>query len=105
MDNALIGLELTERLNPESRGIVQSCSRRWALGTAATSPAQLSGGMRQQVALVGPWRRIRACYCWMNLSPHWIIGRLRLEDAIVDTLKERGKTAILVTHDLSKPLR
>ena len=53
MDNALIGLELTERLNPESRGIVQSLLKEMGLGESGNLyPAQLSGGMRQRVALV-----------------------------------------------------
>ena len=53
MDNALIGLELTERLNPESRGIVQSLLKEMGLGDSGNLyPAQLSGGMRQRVALV-----------------------------------------------------
>ncbi|AYB45041.1 ABC transporter ATP-binding protein [Paenibacillus lautus] len=106
MDNALIGLELTERLNPESRSVVGNLLREMGLGESGNLyPAQLSGGMRQRVALV----RTLATDPGLLLldEPFSALDyqtKLQLEDLIVETLKERGKTAILVTHDLSEAI-
>ncbi|CAM3846086.1 MULTISPECIES: ABC transporter ATP-binding protein [Paenibacillus] len=106
MDNALIGLELTERLNPDSRSEVQSLLKEMGLaGSGPLYPAQLSGGMRQRVALV----RTLATDPGLLLldEPFSALDyqtKLQLEDLIVETLKERGKTAILVTHDLSEAI-
>ncbi|KOP68819.1 spermidine/putrescine ABC transporter ATP-binding protein [Bacillus sp. FJAT-18019] len=106
MDNALIGLELTERLNPESRSIVENLLKEMGLGESGSLyPSQLSGGMRQRVALV----RTLATDPGLLLldEPFSALDyqtKLQLEDLIVETLKERGKTAILVTHDLSEAI-
>ena len=93
MDNALIGLELTERLNPESRSVVGNLLREMGLGESGNLyPAQLSGGMRQRVALV----RTLATDPGLLLldEPFSALDyqtKLQLEDLIVETLKERGR--------------
>lgn len=68
-------------------------------------PHQLSGGMRQRVALV----RTLACRPDILLldEPFSALDyrtRLKLEDLVMDTLRRQHppKTAVLVTHDLSE---
>lgn len=106
LDNALIGLELTQRLNPESRRSVENLLKEMGLaGSGGLYPAQLSGGMRQRVALV----RTLATDPGLLLldEPFSALDyqtKLQLEDLIVMALKDRGKTAILVTHDLSEAI-
>jgi NitT/TauT family transport system ATP-binding protein len=68
-------------------------------------PPQLSGGMRQRVALV----RTLACQPDILLldEPFSALDyqtKLKLEDLIISTLRRHKKTAILVTHDLSEAI-
>lgn len=106
LDNALIGLELTGQLNANSRDQVKNMLDGMGLdGTAQLFPSQLSGGMRQRVALV----RTLATDPELLLldEPFSALDyqtKLQLEDLIVDTLHERNKAAVLVTHDLSEAI-
>jgi NitT/TauT family transport system ATP-binding protein len=68
-------------------------------------PAQLSGGMRQRVALV----RTLATEPDILLldEPFSALDyqtKLQLEDLVASTLRARGKTALLVTHDISEAI-
>ena len=77
---------------------------RYGLGEfSARYPGQLSGGMRQKVALI----RTLATKPELLLldEPFSALDfqtRLRLENKIHSILKEEGKTVILVTHDISE---
>lgn len=106
MDNALLGLELTGRLNEESRSSVLELLDGMGLGNTANQyPHQLSGGMRQRVALV---RTLATNPDLLLLDEPFSAldyqTKLQLEDLVVDTLRQRGKTGILVTHDLSEAI-
>lgn len=106
MDNTLIGLELTGRLTEQTKNHTAELLKE--MGLAASSrlyPPQLSGGMRQRVALV----RTLATDPELLLldEPFSALDyqtKLQLEDLIVETLHDRNKTAILVTHDLSEAI-
>ncbi|BFH13479.1 ABC transporter ATP-binding protein [Paenibacillus melissococcoides] len=106
LENASLGLELTKQWNRESEERVRELLNGMGLGgTEASYPHQLSGGMRQRVALVRT----------LATSPELLLldepfsaldyqTKLQLEDLVVDTLKARRKTAVLVTHDLSEAI-
>lgn len=106
MENACIGLELKGQLNAQSRERVENLLEGMGLGGTGNSfPHQLSGGMRQRVALVRT----------LALEPELLLldepfsaldyqTKLQLEDLVVETLRMREKTAILVTHDLSEAI-
>lgn len=74
-------------------------------GKEQAYPSQLSGGMRQRVALV----RTLATNPGLLLldEPFSALDyqiKLQLEDLVSETLRSRGTTAILVTHDLSEAI-
>jgi NitT/TauT family transport system ATP-binding protein len=105
-DNALLGLELTGRLDEGSRRkTLQLLADMGLAGKELSYPAQLSGGMRQRVALV----RTLATDPGLLLldEPFSALDyqiKLQLEDLVSETLLQRGTTAILVTHDLSEAI-
>lgn len=106
LDNALIGLELTGRLDERSRARTRELLAGMGLsGTENQYPSELSGGMRQRVALV----RTLATEPGLLLldEPFSALDyqtKLQLEDLVSDTLKQSGKTSVLVTHDLSEAI-
>ncbi|AIQ69250.1 ABC transporter ATP-binding protein [Paenibacillus graminis] len=106
LDNALLGLELTGRLNEISRQKTIGLLGEMGLaGKEYAYPAQLSGGMRQRVALV---RTLSTNPGLLLLDePFSALDyqiKLQLEDLVSETLRRRGTTAILVTHDLSEAI-
>ncbi|CQR56271.1 ABC transporter ATP-binding protein [Paenibacillus riograndensis] len=106
LDNALLGLELTGRLNESSRQKTIGLLGEMGLaGKEHAYPAQLSGGMRQRVALV---RTLSTDPGLLLLDePFSALDyqiKLQLEDLVSETLRRRGTTAILVTHDLSEAI-
>ena len=102
--NVLLGLEVQRSLNNETRAYALGLLERYGLGEfSARYPGQLSGGMRQKVALI----RTLATKPELLLldEPFSALDfqtRLRLGDEIHSILKEEGKTVILVTHDISE---
>ncbi|MDR0269436.1 ABC transporter ATP-binding protein [Paenibacillus sp.] len=103
-ENASIGLELTGRLDEKHLARTASLLEEMGLeGAKHMYPQQLSGGMRQRVALV----RTLATDPGILLldEPFSALDyqtKLQLEDLISETLREKNKTAVLVTHDLSE---
>ncbi|QOS79699.1 ABC transporter ATP-binding protein [Paenibacillus sp. JNUCC31] len=106
LDNVLIGLELTGTLDERSRERARELLAGMGLaGTEDQYPSELSGGMRQRVALV----RTLATDPGILLldEPFSALDyqtKLQLEDLVSDTLKASGKTSVLVTHDLSEAI-
>lgn len=106
LGNTQLGLELTGRLNERSTLMVMELLEGMGLGNTANQyPHQLSGGMRQRVALV---RTLATDPDLLLLDEPFSAldyqTKLQLEDLVVDTLRQRGKTGILVTHDLSEAI-
>lgn len=106
LSNASLGLEIQKKLNPESKDRVLRMLDTYGLGQFTDArPDSLSGGMRQRAALIRT----------LALEPELLLldepfsaldyqTRLTVCDDIFSIIQETGKTAILVTHDLSEAI-
>lgn len=103
-DNAAIGLEISGRKTEKALEDVDGLLTELGLpGSGHRYPYELSGGMRQRVALA----RTLATEPEVLLldEPFSALDlhiKLQLEDLVFQTLKRLGKTAVLVTHDLAE---
>lgn len=104
--NILLGLEVHKSLNDETRSAALRLLDTYGLASFSRHyPRQLSGGMRQKVALIRT----------LAMSPDVLLldepfssldyqTRLRLSDEVFDIIKKEHKTAILVTHDIAEAI-
>lgn len=102
--NILLGAEVTGRLTPEIKQRASRMLEQYGLKQFARSkPSELSGGMRQRAALIRT----------LLLEPELLLldepfsaldyqTRLTVSDDIGQIIRRTGKTALLVTHDLSE---
>ncbi|ACT01253.1 ABC transporter ATP-binding protein [Paenibacillus sp. JDR-2] len=103
-DNAAIGLEIAGGKTAAAMKEVDRLLSELGLpGSGSKYPHELSGGMRQRVALA----RMLATNPEVMLldEPFSALDlhiKLQLEDLVDETLKRLGKTAVLVTHDLAE---
>lgn len=105
-ENIFLGLDIQKIRSKETEQYALHLLDEMELGDFRKAyPTQLSGGMRQRVALV----RTLACQPEILLldEPFSALDyqtKLKLEDLIISTLRRHKKTAILVTHDLSEAI-
>ena len=102
--NVLLGAEINHMLNEETRKKADTLLEQYGLKPFAHArPSQLSGGMRQRAALIRT----------LILDPELLLldepfsaldyqTRLTVSDDIGQIIRQSGKTALLVTHDLSE---
>lgn len=105
-DNILLGLEIQGKKTKANTEQALGLLREMGLAeTADKYPHQLSGGMRQRVALV---RTLAANPQVILLDePFSALDyqiKLQLEELIQTTLKAKGLTGVLVTHDLGEAI-
>ncbi|NMA85970.1 MAG: ABC transporter ATP-binding protein [Tissierellia bacterium] len=106
LQNVLIGLEIMGKVDDVSHKYAEEMLNTYGLGEFKNMyPRQLSGGMRQRVAL------IRTLIVEPNLllldEPFSALDyqtRLAIADEIGIILKKEKKTALLVTHDIAEAI-
>lgn len=104
--NALLGLEIQKKLTPENIAYVDFLLEQYGLAEFKEHyPYQLSGGMRQRVALI----RTLAIHPDLLLldEPFSALDyqtRLSVSDEIGSIIRKEKKTAILVSHDISEAI-
>ena len=102
--NVCLGLSIKRKKTKENLERVSNLIEKYGLkGTEKLYPSQLSGGMRQRVALI----RTLATNPEVLLldEPFSAVDfqtRLLVQDDIHQIIKSEQKTAILVTHDISE---
>ena len=75
LSNVLFGLEIRGAKTPQNVARARSCSKT-LYGFRHKYPRQLSGGMRQRVALSSAhWPQGRISCCWTRRFRRWIIRR------------------------------
>ncbi|MBR5192192.1 MAG: ABC transporter ATP-binding protein [Clostridia bacterium] len=104
--NILLPLEIKKKVNKNSIDYANSLLDKYGLsGFKKKYPDQLSGGMRQRVALIRT----------LVFNPRLLLldepfsaldsqTRLQVCDDVYNIIKEQNKTTILVTHDISEAI-
>lgn len=104
--NIFLGLEIQHKNTKENKEYALNLLNKYGLGEFAKKrPDELSGGMRQRVALIRT----------LALKPNILLldepfsaldfqTRLEVCDDVANIIKNEKKTAILVTHDLNEAI-
>lgn len=106
LDNVMLGLEIRKTPKSRAREIALELIKAYGLaGFEQAKPAALSGGMRQRVAIMRT----------LAFDPEVILldepfsaldfqTRLLMQADVSRIIAERGKSAILVTHDIGEAI-
>lgn len=105
-ENVLLGLEIQKKKTKESKIKAENMLKQYGLFLFKDAyPNELSGGMRQRVALIRtlitdpPVLLLDEPFSALDYQT-----RLSVSDDIYGMIKEQQKTAILVTHDISEAI-
>ena len=102
--NVLLGLEIQKENTQENREYVEELLKKYGLYEFKDKyPAQLSGGMRQRVALIRTLAiRPKILLLDEAFSALDYQTRLMVTEDIFKILKAENITALMVTHDISE---
>ena len=104
--NASLGLEIQKNLTPENTAYIEELLDQYGLGEFKEhTPSQLSGGMRQRVALIRTLA-VRPDILLLD-EPFSALDyqtRLSVSYEMGTIIRKEEKTAILVTHDISEAI-
>lgn len=106
LDNCLLGLKLKGKVKEENKNYVISLLDTYGLGEFKYKfPSSLSGGMRQRVALIRTLA-IKPDVLLLDepFSALDAMTRVMLADDVYKMIKDLGKTAIMVTHDIGEAI-
>ena len=105
-ENAILGLKIKKIATKENKDYVKKLLQEYKLGDFLNAfPKELSGGMRQRVALIRT----------LALRPDILLldepfsaldyqSRLKISDDVYKIIKKENITAILVSHDISEAI-
>ncbi len=106
LDNALLGLKISKKLNTYNKKYVLNLLKKYDLFDFKDKyPDELSGGMKQRLALIRS----------LALKPDILLldepfsaldfqTKLKVSDDVYKIIKNENKTIIIVTHDLSEAI-
>lgn len=105
-NNVLLGLEIQKTNTMENKKYVEELLKKYGLYEFKDKyPTQLSGGMRQRVALIRTLAiRPKVLLLDEAFSALDYQTRLMVTDDIYKILKNENITAIMVTHDISEAI-
>lgn len=106
LDNVCFGLEIKNMLNSETKGYALNLLNTYGLADFINKyPAQLSGGMKQRVALI---RTLATRPDILLLDEAFSAldyqTRLSVTNDVYKIIKQEAKTAIMVTHDIPESI-
>ena len=104
--NVLLGLEIQKENTPENRAYVEELLKKYGLYEFKDKyPTQLSGGMRQRVALIRTLAvRPKILLLDEAFSALDYQTRIMVTNDIYSILRKEKITAIIVTHDISEAI-
>ncbi len=106
LDNCLLGLEIKGKVSEDDKKYVIHLLETYGLGDFIDKyPSSLSGGMKQRCALIRTLA-VRPDILLLDEATSALDYQtsLAISDDIYRIIKQEGKTAIMVTHDISQAI-